>query len=421
VILAEDHTLPFVNVFMNFRASPAFDPPGRAGLGTLAARLLPRGTLRRDRNALEEAIEALGADLVCAAQRDSVSVGGAVLTRHLEAFVGLLTEVITAPALAESEFEKAKRELLAELAADRDDDATLAAVWLRRALYTGHPFAHGTRGTIAGVTATTREDVVAHLPTVLTRPHLIIGASGDVDRATLDRLLAPCLSALPDTERPFEFPPMPRPAGRRVVLVDKPDRSQTQLVIGHAGMTANDPDHLAVEIATMAFGGYFSSRLMDEVRVKRGWSYGAYARLGTERAGASYVLQAAPSTEYAPETAALMLEQFEKMVEPGLTDAEIEFARESMLNAFPFRVETPALRVAQVVQARLLGRPDDSIDTWRDRVRALSPDQIRDAARRRLTPQDCAIVMVCTADDVRAKMEALPGVASVEVVPHDTP
>jgi zinc protease len=171
----------------------------------------------------------------------------------------------------------------------------------------------------------------------------------------------------------------------------------------------------------MAFGGYFSSRLMDEVRVKRGWSYGAYARLGTERAGASYVLQAAPSTEYAPETAALMLEQFEKMVEPGLTDAEIEFARESMLNAFPFRVETPALRVAQVVQARLLGRPDDSIDTWRDRVRALSPDQIRDAARRRLTPQDCAIVMVCTADDVRAKMEALPGVASVEVVPHDTP
>jgi zinc protease len=186
-------------------------------------------------------------------------------------------------------------------------------------------------------------------------------------------------------------------------------------------MTANDPDHLAVEIATMAFGGYFSSRLMDEVRVKRGWSYGAYARLGTERAGASYVLQAAPSTEYAPETAALMLEQFEKMVEPGLTDAEIEFARESMLNAFPFRVETPALRVAQVVQARLLGRPDDSIDTWRDRVRALSPDQIRDAARRRLTPQDCAIVMVCTADDVRAKMEALPGVASVEVVPHDTP
>lgn len=101
--------------------------------------------------------------------------------------------------------------------------------------------------------------------------------------------------------------------------------------------------------------------------------------------------------------------------------AEIEFARESMLNAFPFRVETPALRVAQVVQARLLGRPDDSIDTWRDRVRALTAEHIRDAARRRLTLHDCAIVMVCTAADVRAKMEALPGVASVEVVPHDTP
>jgi zinc protease len=421
LILVEDHTLPFVNVFLNFRTSPAFDPRGLEGLGSLVARLLPRGTQRRSRQALEEAIEALGTDLVCASQRDSVALGGAVLTRNLEAFAALLAELLHEPSFPEAEFERAQREVLAELAADRDDDTALAAIWLRRTLYAGHPFAHGTRGHIAGVGAITRADVLAHVPTVFTRPHLIVGASGDIDRPTLTRLLAPCIEGLPETERPFDFPSMPVHPGRRVVLVDKPDRSQAQLVIGHPGMTANDPDHLAVEIATMAFGGYFTSRLMNEVRVKRGWSYGAHARLGTERAGGSYVLQAAPSIEYAPETAALMLQEFEHLLEPGLSDGEIEFARESMLSAFPFRIETSALRASQVVQARLLGRPDDSVDTWCDRVRALTPDAIRDAARRRLTPNDCTLVMVCTADVVREKMEKLPGVVSVQVVPHDTP
>lgn len=419
MIVVEHHGLPFVNLFCNFGGGPAFDPPGRAGLTSLTNRMLARGTRHRTRAALEEAVEALGTDLITATQRDAVSVGGSVLTRNLELFTEILMEVLTEPAFEAEELEKVKREVCAELLSDRDDDGTLAAIWFRRLLYAGHPFGHGGQGTIAGVCAITREDVLAQAARLYTVENLLVSASGDVDAATVTRLLAKT-STLGSGRNTWGFPPPPKPPGRRVALIDKPERSQCQIIAGHVAFPASDPDALAIELATTAFGGTFTARLMEEVRVKRGWSYGAHARLAMERAGGYYLLNAAPATGYAPETAELLLSEYEKFVTEGLRDEEIDFARGYLINAFPFRVETPGLRAAQLTQARLLGRPDDHVDTYVKRLAALTCDEVRDAVRRRLTPSDALVVMVCTADEVRAKMEKLPGLTDLRVIPHES-
>ena len=418
MILVEHHGLPFTNLHCNFQAGPACDPPGRAGLTSLTNRMLARGTRHRTRNALEEAVENLGTDLVTSTQRDAVSVGGSVLTRNLEAFLGILMEVLTEPAFDPEELEKVKREVTSEILSDRDDDGTLAAIWFRRLLYAGHPFGHGGQGTLSGVGAITHDDVLAQAARMYTRDNLLIGASGDVDRATLERLLAP-LAALPAGRTPWEFPPAPGQNGRRVALIDKPDRTQTQIIIGHTAFHAADPDYHAVELATTAFGGTFTARLMEEVRVKRGWSYGAHARLAVERAGGYYLLNAAPATEYAPETVELLLAEYDKFVHEGLRDDEIDFARNYLINAFPFRVETPGMRASQQVQSRLLGRPDDYVAQYVGRMKALTCDEVRDAVRRRLSPANLLVVMVCTAAEVREKMERLPGLTELRIISHE--
>ncbi len=419
VILSEQRDFPFVHLTLYFGLGPAQDPPGKEGLTALTARALARGTTQRGRAELEEAIEILGSELLTATQSHAVGVGGAVLSRHLPAFVALLGEVVAQPAFDPDEIEKVKREMIAELEADRDDDGTLARMWFRRLVFAGHPFGHGAAGSPRSLAGITADDVRAHHARYFGRANLLVGASGDVDQATLQRLLDDALAALPAGEKvDWTLPPAPHPGGRHVALIDKADRTQAQIVIGHPSLAADDPDFHAVSLGTVAFGGTFTARLMQEIRVKRGLSYGAYARLAAERGQGYYAITAAPEADKAVETLKLMLDEYDRFVNEGLTDAEIEFARGYTINAFPFTVETAALRTAQAVRNELLGRPADFVETFVDTMRALPAEAVRDAVRRRLRPQDLTIVMVCTAPPLRDAVAALPGVTKVTVHPY---
>lgn len=417
VILVPQRAFPVAHLTLSFRAGPAFDPPGKAGLTELTNRMLLRGTAVRGRNDLEEAIEALGTELMTSTQRYSVALGASVLARNLPAFVDLLTEILTQPAFAPDEVEKVRREMLAELENDLDDDASLARSWFRRHLFGAHAFAHGTHGTATTLAAITPEDVRAHAGRLYSKANLVVGGSGALERDRLDALLAPLLGALPEGE-PVDwgaFAPVPRPTGRRVLLVDKPDRSQVQIILGHGAIDANHPDWPALHVALVGFGGTFTARLMQEVRVKRGLSYGAYARLAAERVGGNVVLTAAPEATDAVDTLGLLFSEYARFVEEGLTDEEVAFARDYLHRAFAFALETPAARAAQRVRAQLLGWPDDVIEWWPRTLGAVTPAMARAAVQKHLTPHDLTAVVVCSAPALRAAVAALPGVTAVEV------
>lgn len=421
VILVETRGFPIVNLAVHFSVGPAHDPSDRSGLTALTTRMLLRGTQVRGRAEFEEAVESLGTELHTGTAPWSSSLSASVLARNLDTFAALLGEALTKPAFDQVELDKVRREMLAELEADRDDDATAARKWFRRRLYGDHPFGQPGSGTEAGLRAITREDVVAHHARYFGRATMLIGASGDVGEARLRGLVDAWAAALPEGEAAsWTFDPPERPDGRRVLLVDKADRSQVQLVIGHPTVPASHPDFYALNIATTAFGGTFTARLMEEVRVKRGWSYGAYARLGVERAGGQYTLRAAPSAEYAHETLALMLDEYRKLVDGGLTDEEIEFARNYQVNAFRFAVETPALRAGQLVRARLMGRDDQFVDAYVDRVRAVSAADVNAAVKRHLDPANLLAVMVCTAPPMRDKVaDVVKDAAHISVTPYN--
>ncbi|MCB9541667.1 MAG: insulinase family protein [Myxococcales bacterium] len=418
-VLVTDPAFPCAHLTLHFAAGPAFDPPERQGLTALTHRALIRGTRKRSREALEEAVEILGAELVTATRNHAVSLGGPVLTRHLDAYIDLVGETLCEPLLAEDEIEKVKRELLAEFEAACDEDGALARIWFQRVMYPGHPFGQGASGSKATLAAITPADVAAHAARVYTRDNLIVGASGDVTADRLAARLDHALAPLPDgAPLDWSFPPVPQTKGRRVTLVDRPGRSQAQILVGHPSIAAADPDFIALHIALTALGGTFSSRLMQVIRVERGWSYGAYARVAAERAGGTFMMTAAPSTENAVDTLGLLFSEYSRFVDGSLDDDEIEFARDHLARAFPFTIETAGLQVTQRVRALLLGRPADHVDRWLDLLAAPTPDQIRDAVRRRLTPDDLTAVMVGSWDaPLRAGVEALPGVVAVDVVP----
>ncbi len=400
MILAPSEDFPALHLTLNFKDGSGGDPDGLAGVSCLTNRMLLRGSRRRSRKDMEDAIEQLGTELITWSRRDVTSLSAAVLTRHLDRFLGLVSEVLCEPAFETVELDKVRREMLAELDTIRDDDAQLARVWFRRLVYGHHAFSNDPGGTTAGLNAITMADVRSCHESLYRRERLVIGASGDFEPSQLEHLVDTTLSALPTHGCPREVPPI-RPHGPdevRVALIEKPARSQAQILVGQRMPAASHPDFLTLKLAISAFGGNFTSRLMQELRVKRGLTYGVHAWLGGDRHGGMLLMGGAAEAQRGIEALEVMLAEYERFVEHGLTEDELNFIRDHHIRALPFSRETAALEVAQRMRAHLEGRRSMDLAELELRLKAISTDDVRSAIQRHCRIEQTRVVVVGSDD-----------------------
>ena len=419
-ILVENHAVGWVHLNLVLRSGALHDPKGGEGLAYVASQLLTRGTKHRSREEFDEALDTLGAELDVSVGRESVVLEGECLARNLEPFVALLGETLREPALDPDELGLLQRLTLAELEQVRDSDADLCGEAFGPHMWGRHPFGRPVKGTERTVAAIDGAAVAAHVAAHVSGENMLVAAAGDVTRERLDALIAAHLgglSAPPPVEPPVVAPPVE--PGVRVLLVDKPDRSQTQVRWGHPCITAGDPDYFAMIVGTTIFGGTFTARLMQEIREKRGWSYGAYARLYTDRRAGGVVMSYYPAAEDTVPALALGQQLYGDLASGGVTEEELAFVKSYLVNGYPFQVETPARRMWQLAQNELLGRPADFLETYVARIEALTLDDVNGALARNLRPDCLALTVVCTAAPLQDAIAALPGVTELKVVPYD--
>ena len=207
--------------------------------------------------------------------------------------------------------------------------------------------------------------------------------------------------------------------GRHVVIVDKPERTQTQLFIGTLGARTRDRNLFPLIVSNTAFGGTFSGPLMQQVRAVRGWSYGAYSRLLHSTQRDAWYMSTAPAAEYSADCAALQLDLLERWVERGTTKANLGFAQRYLINSHCFDRDTSSKRLESRLDVELLDIPRSYVDKYDQLVSRVTQQQANDATRARISPRDLIIVVVATATDVVSSFERLPGVSSLEIVPFD--
>lgn len=433
VLLEENHDLPLCRVQIVTRVGaatdvvesgkhPATGDRGHIGLCNFATELMRRGAGGRDRASLDEAVDALGASLQVLCWHDLVLFKVTALKDKIDDACRLLADVLLRPDFPEDEAERLRRELVASLDDLRDDDGSLMHRFFERGLYGEHPYGRPVGGTRESIDGYTTAQARAWHKHYIVEGDLVFGASGDLRPDEVDHLLSRHFGGVPKgPRREMPIPRLSPRRGRHVLIVDKPERTQSQILIGQPAPRWGEPDWLPLRIATTAFGGTFTARLMNEVRSKRGLSYGASARLGNGRGERALYAHVFPSAEQTPETIELVLRLFEEWATAGLRPGELDFAKSYMQKGHAFSVQTAEDRLMLRTSLILSDLPEENMRTFPARVGAVDEAAVQ-RAMKRLTPDGLLITLVATARTVEPALRALPSLrnATFEIVPYDS-
>jgi len=403
------------------RVGGVLDPTGLEGFTRQAGELARRGAGGMDRAQLDDAIDRLGASIDVEVDRDWVALTGTCLERNLDRTVALAAAVLADPMMSEREHEVLRRESQHEIDEIRDDDGTLVERYFQMQCVPGHAYGRTLIGTVDSLERIERDALLRHHRGVWAPDNLVLGVAGPITPARAREVADVLESAVAGRQAiaPPALPAPESPPGRRLYLIDKPQRTQCQLWIGHLAPAYGTADFLALMPVETAFGGMFSSRLMQEIRVKRGWSYGAGCRMFRSRAPHWLRISLAPSREVAVDALALTLELYEQLAADGITAEEHEFAVRHLTGSLLFSQATPRQRMRQAVRHQLLGLDPAYPRQVRAALEATTVAEARAAAARWLHPRDLCITLIATADDIAPLLDKA-GLAPTAIIPFDS-
>jgi zinc protease len=391
----ERTSLPLVELLLLIPSGGAADPPGKEGLASLTAALLSRGSAGKSAAQFAEEVEFLGGVLQADADADRTLIAGEFAARDFETGLTLLAGMVRRPAFSGEEVERERDLLVAARDAALDAPEALAEEALARVLFACHPYARPVEGFRSTLRTLTRDDVTGWHARHFAAGKALLAVVGPIDaaraRRAIDRAFGDWARGAPAEER---LPPLPRVAGRDILLIDRPDATQSQIRVAQATLPRTDPAWPALAVGNAVLGGGFSSRLNDEIRVKRGLAYGIDSYLVPRRAGATFVVATATRNEKAIESLGLVLDLVGRMQKQGLSEEELAAGQSYLAGLAPLRIESPDALAAALVQRRLLGLDPTGFVRYPQELRAVRLDDANAAVRRGLPGEDRAIVVV---------------------------
>ena len=391
--LVEEHSIPFVALELRFQGGASLDVPGKRGATNLMVGLLEEGAADMDARAFAEKAESLAASFEFDVGDDSVSISARFLTENQDEALALLRDALTQPRFDQSAIDRVRAQVISVIRSDAQDPDTLVGVAFNEMVFGDHPYATAIEGTEESVNGLVRDDLVAAHQGALARDRVFVGASGAITPEKLAEVLDKLLSDLPETGLP-QAPDVEvvTNAGVTVVPFDIP---QSVAIFGHDGIARDDPDFFpAYVLNEILGGGGFEARLMEEVREKRGLTYGVYSYLVPKDHAALYLGRVSSANDRIAEAIEVIKDEWAKMAENGVTEEELEGAKTYLTGAYPLRFDGNG-RIANIlVGMQMQGLPADYIITRNDKVNAITLEDIQRVAQRILKPDALHFVVV---------------------------
>lgn len=393
--LVEDHSVPVLSVSIGFKAGgSAYDPAGKEGLATLVSGTLDEGAGDFDSFAFRTRLENTAIHLSFSASANSLTGTLKTVSDHRMQAFELLRLALTKPRFDAEPLDRVRHQILASLAEEAEDPQALAGEALDRLMFPGHPYARPAQGTPKSVTALTAADLRGFVRTRLALDGLKVGVSGDITPAELGQMLDKTFGELPKTASVPPLPAVAIPQQGGVAVIDR-DLPQAVATFAQPGLERTDPDFYPAYVVNYILGGGgFSSRLMTEVREKRGLAYGVYAYFQDLDGAPLIIGGVSTNAARVGESLSVIAAEWQKMAESGPTAEELEAAKSYLIGSWPLRFTSTGAVASMLMSMQLDGYPLDHLQTRNAKVAAVTLEDARRAAHRLLQADQLKTVVV---------------------------
>lgn len=416
VVTVLHHEQPAVSVRLLVRAGAAQDPKGKGGVANLTAALLDQGTTTRSSFEIADAIDSIGGGMTTGAGSDLSSVNVVVMKDSFDVAMDLLADVVRNPAFAEDEIERQRQQILSGLQVSAGDPDYLASVVFDRLVYGFHPYGLPNSGTAESLASLTRADLVEFHKRYFVPNNVILAIVGDVTGEEAFAAAERVFGKWPRADVPALKTVEPPPPTRRVVVIDKPDAVQSEIRVGHLGIPRKHADFMALDLAFKILGGEGANRLHRVLRSERGLTYGASADIHPAKQAGDFMAETDTRTGTTGEALRLIVEEYSRLRRERVHERELADAQAYLAGNFPLTIETPDAIATQVLHTVFYELPLEEIPTYRERVQAVTPDDVQRVSRAYVMPDRLSVVLVGNASGFVDQLKGL-GFTDYEVIP----
>ena len=393
-VVVEDSRLPLVSYRLAFRVGGAFDPPELPGLTDLLAGLMPEGTQSKTSKEIADEVARMGASLSAGANSDYTIVAASALSQFNDPIMDLLAEVALEPSFPENEVALAKQNTKESLRQQRAQPSFLASEMVSRVMFGDHPYSV-VAPTPESIDRSSREEFVRFHSSKLVPNNAVFIVVGNVQ---YDDILKRAESLFSTWQRGEDlvanFPAPPVRTKRTAYLIDRPGSAQSNIVIANSGIIRTSPDYFPMLLMHTVLGANASSRLFMNLREDKGYTYGAYSNLDARRSAGTFRSTAEVRTPVTGDSLKEFFYELDRIRNEPVSAKEIADAKSYLTGVFPIRLETQEGLTDQLVQIKMLSLPDDYLERYRDRVQAVTVEEIQRIAQKYVKPDEAALIVV---------------------------
>lgn len=387
--------LPIVDIRIVFDAGSARDGK-HSGVAKLTNGLLDQGAGDLNADQIAERLDEVGANLDTSSYRDMAIVSLRSLTDPtlLDPALDVMTRVVSDPTFPEDSFKLQQKRTLIALRGQKESPGAIAQKAFFAAVYGNHPYASPSLGTEQTVSALTRQDVVDYYQRYYTGRNAVVAIVGAVDRNAAEKLAERVAGKLPAGQAAPTLPTVKPLAAAKMEQISYPS-AQTHILMGQPGISRDDPDFFPLVLGNHILGGGgLVSRISDQVREKRGLAYSAYSYFAPMHVAGPFTAGLQTRNEKAKAALDVLQDTLRDFIDKGPTADELSAAKKNITGGFALNIDSNAKIVDHLASIAFYKLPLDYLDTYNQHIEAVTADQIRDAFRRRIHPQDMVTVMV---------------------------
>ena len=391
--LVQDDTADLISMSFSFRGGALMDPDGREGTANLLASTMDEGAGDLDSQAFRQKLEDQSITVKFSAGTETFGGSFTTLNRYRDNAVELLRLALSEPRFDTDAVERIRGQILIGMNQKISDPQTIAGKTLYAALFGDHPYTRSSSGTIEGMQAVTVDDMRTYMDRVLTKDHLMIGVVGKITAEDLAPMLDTIFGALPDTGTPIDIPKPVIAKGETVVV--EQDIPQSIMLFAQPGLTRLDPDFYPAYVLTHILGGGgFESRLMQEVREKRGLAYSAYAYMRDYDEAGLIVGGVGTRNDAVAESISVVRQEWEDLQKNGVDQVSLDNAKAYLTGSYPLRFTSSGAIARILVGIQYYDFPIDYVDNRNALVDAVTLEDVNRVARTLLDPSALTVVVV---------------------------